>query len=242
MYKLLTPLYMKIIYREILTQCQNGCILLTRGQIMGKVARVIAEKRPEEILSACRELYDTKPFREITLKDISGLTSLSWPSIYNYYQTKEEIFLALLQDEYRQWGEALERMLNENDTMSIDDFASGLAASLEGRERMLRILCMNLYEIEENSRMERLVSFKKEYKRTTGMISSCIGKFFPQMSSDDRSLFLLELLSFLYGIYPYTHPTEKQRDAMRLAEVESTEISIHDLTRRFVSSLLRGLV
>ena len=209
---------------------------------MGKVARVVAEKRPEEILSACRELYDTKPFREITLKDISGLTSLSRPSIYNYYQTKEEIFLALLQDEYRQWGDVLERMLLENDTMGVDDFASGMAASLEGRERMLRILCMNLYDIEENSRMERLVSFKKEYKRTTGMISSCIRKFFPQMSADGRSLFLLELLSFLYGIYPYTHPTDKQQEAMRLASVESTDASIHDLTRRFVSDLLRGIM
>ena len=65
------------------------------------------ESRREEILEACKELYETKAFQEITLKDISGRTSLSRPSIYNYFSSKEEIFLALLKREFTRWNSDL---------------------------------------------------------------------------------------------------------------------------------------
>ena len=42
----------------------------------------IAQKR-EEIINACERLYRTMGFREITLKEIGGITSFSRPTIYN---------------------------------------------------------------------------------------------------------------------------------------------------------------
>ena len=51
-------------------------------------------QRKNEIIDACAALYQTKGFREVTIKDISQKTSISRPSIYNYFETKEEIFLA----------------------------------------------------------------------------------------------------------------------------------------------------
>ena len=73
----------------------------------------IARKR-EEIINACEQLYRTMSFREITLKEIGARTSFSRPTIYNYFETKEEIFLALFQREYDRWNEDLTAILNEN--------------------------------------------------------------------------------------------------------------------------------
>ena len=58
----------------------------------------IAQRR-EEIINACEQLYQTTSFREITLKEIGKITSFSRPTIYNYFETKEEIFLALFKRE-----------------------------------------------------------------------------------------------------------------------------------------------
>ena len=52
---------------------------------------IIAQRR-EEIVNACDELYKTMSFKDITLKEIGKVTSFSRPTIYNYFQTKEEIF------------------------------------------------------------------------------------------------------------------------------------------------------
>lgn len=50
----------------------------------------ITQKR-EEIINACEQLYQTMSFREITFKKIGEITSFSRPTIYNYFETKEEI-------------------------------------------------------------------------------------------------------------------------------------------------------
>ena len=52
--------------------------------------------RKEEIINACKTLYQTMSFKDITIKEIGNVTSFSRTSIYNYFETKEEIFLALL--------------------------------------------------------------------------------------------------------------------------------------------------
>ena len=52
--------------------------------------------RREEIINACEQLYKTMNFKDITIKEIGNVTSFKRTSIYNYFQTKEEIFLALM--------------------------------------------------------------------------------------------------------------------------------------------------
>ena len=61
--------------------------------------------RREEIIRACAQLYETMSFKEITIKDIGAITSFTRTyRIYNYFQTKEEIFMALFQKEYELWS------------------------------------------------------------------------------------------------------------------------------------------
>lgn len=207
---------------------------------MPRVSREMVEKRPGEIIDACRRLYRTMAFKEITLKEISKETSLSRPSIYNYFQTKEEIFLALLEEEYRLWADDLDQILSHNG-YDIQSFAATISESIAKRETLLKILCMNLYEIEENSRTERLVEFKKHYGRTIDIIDAALEKFFPDMTTEDRMDFIYEFYPFLYGLYPYVYPTEKQMDAMKIAGMVPRKMEISKATEIFVIHILKGI-
>ena len=64
---------------------------------MPKTSPEYMENRRNEIINACKKLYETMDFKDITIKEISTATSFSRPSIYNYFETKEEIFLAIFQ-------------------------------------------------------------------------------------------------------------------------------------------------
>ena len=68
---------------------------------MPKGSAKLTNSRREEIISACRKLYQTMSYREITIKEIAEETSFTRPSIYNYFETKEEIFLALFRRNMR---------------------------------------------------------------------------------------------------------------------------------------------
>ena len=67
---------------------------------MPAASEELTRARKDEIVNACAQLYETMSFKDITLRDIGARTSFTRTSIYNYFQTKEEIFLALMQREY----------------------------------------------------------------------------------------------------------------------------------------------
>ena len=189
----------------------------------------IAQKR-EEIVNACEQLYQTTSFREITLKEISNITSFSRPTIYNYFETKEEIFLALFQREYDRWNEDLTAILEGNGQLTKKELADRIAASLAGREQLLKLLSMNNYDMEANSRQELLTTFKKSYGRSMQLMRMLLEKFCPDMRPADIQHFIYTFYPFMFGIYPYTTVTEKQRTAMKEAGINYVYQSVYELT------------
>ena len=85
---------------------------------MPKGSPELTNARKEEIINACKTLYRDISFKEITIKQIAEYTSFSRASIYNYFETKEEIFLAILQEEYELWVADLQDITDSNDSMT----------------------------------------------------------------------------------------------------------------------------
>ena len=205
---------------------------------MPKGSEELTNARKEEIINACASLYETMGFKDVTIRDIGARTSFTRTSIYNYFQTKEEIFLALLEREHEAWIADLKELMGQNSMLSAEEFSDRLARTLEKRGCMLKLMSMNLYDMEGNSRLESLVSFKKTYADALQTVSCCLERFFPAMSEEDIQHFLYAFFPFLFGVYPYTSHTEKQLEAMELAHVNYTEYSIYELTRSFIARML----
>ena len=189
----------------------------------------IARKR-EEIINACEQLYQTMSFREITLKEIGSITSFSRPTIYNYFQTKEEIFLALFKREYDRWNEDLAAILDGSEQLSKTQLAEEIAKSLAGRQQLLRLLSMNTYDMEANSRQELLTGFKVSYGESMRRMCLLLEKFCPDMSVEDIQNFIYTFYPFMFGIYPYTSVTEKQKIAMKEAGINYVYQTVYELT------------
>lgn len=205
---------------------------------MPKGSKELTEARKEEIITACAELYKTMSFKEITIKEIGNATSFTRTSIYNYFQTKEEIFLALLQREYELWNDRLRQIQAEHEKLTPAEFADALAHSLEERHNLLKLLSMNHYDMEENSRLERLTDFKVAYGQSLAEVRNCLDQFFPEITVQDKQGFIYSFFPFMFGIYPYTVVTEKQREAMKQAGVDYVYMSIYEITYTEVKKLL----
>ena len=198
----------------------------------------LIEQRREEIVNACEQLYQTRGFKEITLKDIGNVTSFSRPTIYNYFQTREEIFLALYEREYDRWNEDLQSILDDNKTLSKEDIADKIASSLQKRKQLLRLLSMNNYEMEANSRPELLTDFKLSYGASLKLFERILKEFCTDMSDNDIQDFIYMFFPFMFGIYPYTAVTEKQRTAMEEANIDFKYQTIYDITYTYLLKLL----
>ena len=143
----------------------------------------IAQRR-EEIINACEQLYQTTSFREITLKEIGKITSFSRPTIYNYFETKEEIFLALFKREYDRWNEQLTAIHDQNERLTKAQLADKIAQSLADRPQLLKLLSMNNFDMESVTEKQKAAMkeagidyvYQTVYELTHGCLVRLLGE------------------------------------------------------------------
>ena len=193
--------------------------------------------RKEEIINACEELYKTTSFKEISIKLISEKTTFSRPSIYNYFNTKEEIFLALVTKEYYRWIKDLNKIYNR-EKLSKEEFADELAHSLEKRINLLKLISVDMYEMEENSSIECVTEFKIAYGKSIEIVKNCLVKFFKDMNDKEVEKFIYTFFPFMIGIYPYAVVTDKKREAMKKANVHYDYYSLFEIVNMGIKKML----
>ena len=199
------------------------------------------ETKKAEIVQACRELYQKMSFKDITMKEISSYTRFSRPSIYNYFQTKESIFLEIFRQEYIFWCDDMENIIKKHQNLSTEEFASTLSQTLDRRPVLLKLLSMNIYDLEENCSLEDLTVFKKEYKRALETVELLLKTYFPCLDIKKREQFIYTFFPFMFGLYPYANVTEKQKEAMTKAGMIYPVKSVYDFTYQTILSLLQCL-
>ncbi len=204
-------------------------------------ARKSPEIREEEILGACEKLYEKKCIKNMTIKDISEETSCSRPSIYNYFNSVEEVFFRLFEREYLFWCADLEKI--EAGTTDACGLPEKLAASLAERKLMLRLIADNiygvLYAMGENSRQERQISFEKAYGKSLSLFDSILKKAFPDRSDPERKKMRDLAFEFLHGIHIYASVTPYQVEVMKIAGVNFEEKSIYERALEGYEIILR---
>lgn len=205
---------------------------------MPRLSKELTESRRDEIMDVCVNLYKKKIFKDITIKDIGEVTSFTRTSIYNYFETKEEIFLAIFKREYDCLTDDLLKIIKNNDSLSREQLAGKIADVFKKRELLLKLLSVNLYDMEENSRIERLVDFKQSYGASKGALEKVIKKFNPSCKSKELNDFIYVFLPYLNGVYPYAHPTDKQVAAMAAAGVKYKEVSIRNMIYKVLIKIL----
>ena len=207
---------------------------------MPRGSEALTQARREEIINACAQLYETMGFKDVTIKEIGKITSFTRTSIYNYFQTKEEIFLALIGREFDLWSDAL----GAGACRGTD-----ARSRASGRNSRRYTFCayadaedpsMNMFEIEENSSVEQLTAFKRTFGRSFACVDALLAKAAPELDAAARRAFAYSFFPFMYGIYPYTAVTEKQRAAMDAIGFDYSVYTVRTLIQQTAQLLLAG--
>lgn len=67
---------------------------------------------------------------------------------------------------------------------------------------------------------------------------ACLHRYFPERTAEQKQDFIDTFFPFQFGIYPYTHVTEKQRAAMDAAGVDDVFLSVYEIIYRCARKLL----
>ena len=199
----------------------------------------IRQERALEILHSAQSLYEKKSYKDISFKEIAQSTSLTRTSIYNYYKSKEEIFLALLSREYILWKEDIEKMSPCDD---IDIWSKDFASLSAKRKLLFKILATSFFDIEGSASFEAVLEFKKTFFRFQESFRKALFVSFSFFTEDKFQAFRDSFFPFVFGIYPYTQISEKTKKAMIEAGVPFRFLDAEALIENIVSINLKALL
>ncbi len=175
------------------------------------------EHRQADIITACDTLFEQGGYDNVNIKAISEMTTITRSSIYTYYKTKDEIILDLLLNELLKWQEEMLLWMQKTAPLDQAAFCKEFTAILLKNDKMLQHYCLLYTFLEKNCRIENLVSFKQGAIPVMGTMVQLIQVNFPQYTPEHAALIAEEIVSYILGLYPATHLTAKQLEAIILS-------------------------
>ena len=195
-------------------------------------------ERKKEIISACRQLYIAGGYDSITMEKISSITSISRASLYSYYSTKEEIILELLIECYLKASDMLKAEFDSYDTLTKEEFCEILARKLSEQDLFLKLKSIHLLAFERNCSQEMLDRIKAERMPFFKNLHFYVRKFFPNATKEQEDEFVVLATAMINGLYPITHLTDKQYEALRKANPTYTPPDFYTIFKEGLYALM----
>jgi len=117
--------------------------------------------RREAILEVAARVLSRSQFARVTMAQIAEHCGLAKGTLYLYFATKEELFLATLEDELAAWFDELGRELLGRGSLTATEFADTVVTSLGARERLADLLPLLHTVLEHNIAPEVALRFKR---------------------------------------------------------------------------------
>ncbi|EYB67428.1 TetR family transcriptional regulator [Deinococcus phoenicis] len=122
-------------------------------------------QRRDDILRAAERLWTTTPYAELSMNQVAREAKLAKGTLYLYFDTKEELFLALLTEHLQRWLAQLTALLEERRPRGPDDVAQVLLRSARDQEPLRRLLILLGTVLERNVRPELALNFRRDFRR-----------------------------------------------------------------------------
>ena len=172
------------------------------GQIRARTNEDIAARK-KEILDVTAKLLKKHEYEDLTLAIIADKLSISRPSLYNYYKTKEEIYLDLMRREYLSWAKELRRTFKEQ--MTREQFCRSLAKSLIKRQLIMQLFTVQQTKLLAECGKDAILQYNRDIHPFFEALSDILKTQFPDCAEEQRDMFKVQLTLYCYSIYPLTN-------------------------------------
>lgn len=118
------------------------------------------QEREDAILEAARALGGQRGVRDVTLTDIAAAVGMHKSALLRYFETREQIFLRLTAEGWREWSAALRGDLARRTHATADEVAEAVAATLAARPMFCDLLAQAPLNLERNVSIDSVRDFK----------------------------------------------------------------------------------
>ncbi|CAN91878.1 MULTISPECIES: TetR/AcrR family transcriptional regulator [Sorangium] len=223
------------------------------------------EERRRFIIDAAWQLFQETPYPEVTMAQVAERTRLAKGTLYLYFTTKEELFLAVVDQELAKWFHDVDIHLTHFCASRGDASAAGprpsrarrgapgapaedapasvasiLSTTLAARDAMTRLLGILHSVLEQNVSYEAALRFKLSLlghvERTGVLLERCL----PSLAPGHGGPTLIRMYALLIGMRQVCDPSDVIRDIRSRPDMGLFRINFGEEIRASFALLLSG--
>lgn len=214
---------------------------------MKKQTRAISAEQKEErrrhILKTAKALLLAQSYANIQIMDVANAAGLARGTLYLYFKTKEEIFLALLSEAFADWFRDMDALFDAAPPQqSVSTFTDGLCKLLEKHPLWLRLIPITHVILEQNIEYDAARTFKgillAGLMRSGAKMEEKL-TFIPAGRGTDT---LLQIYAMLIGVQNLVEPAPVVKKLIaQEVEMSILAIQLSDIFPGMLAAYLTGL-
>tara|TARA_R110002126_G_scaffold16500_7_gene65827 strand:- start:4772 stop:5431 length:660 start_codon:yes stop_codon:yes gene_type:complete len=190
-------------------------------------------QRRADFLAAARQLF-LQHQRLPAVADIAIACGLAKGTVYRYFQSKEQLFLALLTADLQYLFSELEQLIDQLPQpwpQAAAPFASGYLKLLQQSDSLLPLLSLLNAVLEQNLPQQQLLVFKQQLARALDTLGVKLASRFAGLSPAKASQLLLHSYALTQGLYQSVQLPEPVQALLQ------QQPELHILQRDFATEL-----
>jgi AcrR family transcriptional regulator len=143
------------------------------------------QQREDAILAAARSLGARRGIRQITLTDIAEAVGMHKSALLRYFETREQIFLRLTAEAWREWSMVLRAKLERIGSPTAKNVAAAFSTTLTDRGMFCDLLAQAPLNLERNVSLEAVRAFKLVTHNEVDAIVEVMRRLLPGLTERD---------------------------------------------------------
>lgn len=200
-------------------------------------------QRRQDILDRAWELFQARPWSELTVTDVAEAAGLSKAALYRYFDTKETLFLEVEAARLGEWLEALGGELERLQRPATPEAVGRLIAdSLVARPGLPRLLALLHVSLEQNVPFDAALAFKSVLHDWLARLGSQLEAALGNLPAGTGLGAALQLHALCIGLWQMADAGPVMRRLLERPELRPLRLDFQPALASGAATLLRGLL
>lgn len=161
-------------------------------------------EKARAIALVARQQFENKSFSQITMAEIAKQAGVSKGTLFNYYESKESLFMTLLLDGYCDYFESMIVTVNQQKTFELADFIQLLLAEtaelITNHATLVRLNALRGPILEQGANLDQTVAHRKALYETNERLAQIICQRVTRLSVEEVSQLFLVQSAIISGL------------------------------------------
>ncbi|PXX07343.1 TetR family transcriptional regulator [Mycolicibacterium moriokaense] len=199
------------------------------------------QQREDGILAAARSLGAERGIRQITLTDIADAVGMHKSAMLRYFETREQIFLRLTAEGWREWSEVLRVKLERIGSPTAKSVASAFSTTLADRGMFCDLLAQAPLNLERNVSLEAVRDFKLVTHDEVDAIVAVMRRLLPGLTERDCVDVIATATSLSGAFWQLANPAPEVATLYRSdPRMSHADFEVEPRVRRILTAMLKG--